>query len=140
MRVFLIGLFLALSSSPLVAAEITGDYVRAITHTIRVPAGGSLEEGLALANEWRVKVLDQNPYMKSISYLGRAVSETEYKLLVLYEYPTSAVAAKAVPEIGTIMATAWGNDEGTQDFLVKLRRYIDPTENVSHPYKTIVRP
>ena len=140
MRSFLIGILLILNSSPLIAGEITGDYVRAITHTIRVPAGGSLEEGLSLANEWRVKVLDQNPYMKSISYLGRAVSDAEYKLLVLYEYQTTAEAAKAGPEIGSIMGTAWGNDEGAQEFLAKLRGYIDPAENVSHPYTTIVRP
>lgn len=138
MRIFAFALLLTLSA-PSYAAEISGDYVRAITHTIRVPEGGTLDEGLALSNEWRQKVLDQNPHMASITYLGRAVSESEYKLLVLYEYTSADEAQKAGPEIGRLMSEAWPGDGGSEAFLARLHRYINPAENVSHLYTTIGR-
>ncbi len=139
MRGLFIGLLMVLGTVHGQAAEITGDYVRAITHTIRVPVGGSLEEGLALSNEWRQKVLDKNPHMASITYLGRAVSDSEYKLLVLYEYTSADAASKAGRMIGEIMAGAWPGDDGAQAFLDRLNRYINPAENVSHRYATIPR-
>lgn len=138
MRFFALALLL-LVSAPATAAEITGTYVRAITHTIRVPAGGTLEEGLALSNEWRQKVLDKNPHMASICYLGRAVSDAEYKLLVLYEYTSAEEARRAGAEIGRLMSEAWEGDGGSAAFLAKLNRYIDPAENVSHLYQTVPR-
>lgn len=130
---------LMMISLPSAAAELTGDYVQAITHTIRVPEGGTLEEGLALSNEWRAKVLDKNPHMASITYLGRAVSETEYKLLVLYEYNTVEDARQAGQMIGQIMHTAWQDAGGSEAFLAKLNSYINPSENVRHMYQTVPR-
>lgn len=132
-------LILMAASLPTVAAEITGEYVQAIIHTIRVPAGGTLEEGIALSNEWRRKVLDQNPHMKSITYLGRAVSDSEYKLLVLYEYENAEEAQKAGRMIGEIMQTAWQDAGGSEAFLAKLNRYINPAENIRHRYQTVAR-
>lgn len=138
MRLFALVLMMT-ASVPAFAAELTGTYVRAITHTIRVPQGGSLEEGLALSNEWRQKVLDKNPHMASITYLGRAVSDSEYKLLVLYEYVSAEEARQAGRMIGEIMARAWEGAGGSEAFLARLNRYINPAENVSHLYETVAR-
>ncbi|MBL4788477.1 MAG: hypothetical protein JKY60_05315 [Kordiimonadaceae bacterium] len=122
------------------ASEQTGVVVQTITHTIRVPEGGTLEEGLALSNEWREKVLDKNPYIASVTYLGRPVSDTEYKLLVLYEYASEDNVSKGNAAFPELMKAAWGDDAGVKVFLDKLWQYIDRTENISHRYATVSRP
>ena len=145
MRYLLVGFVLlagtaGLFAKPLYGGEQTAPIVQTITHTIRVPEGGSLEEGIVLANEWRVKVLDKNPYMTSVTYLGRKVSEREYKLLVLYEYSSAEVVAKANAAFSALMAAAWPGEGGSQIFLQKLWKYIDRAENVSHHFETVRRP
>lgn len=139
MRFFVLVILLAVSL-PLVAEEQTGSIVRSIVHTIRVPEGGTLEEGLALSNEWRVKVLDKNPHVLSVTYLGRKVSEREYKLRVLYEYASEEDAIKANAMFPKLMAEAWQGEGGSRLFLNKLWKYIDHRENVSHLYETVARP
>lgn len=127
-------------TGPSYGGEQTAPIVQTITHTIRVPEGGTLEEGIALSNEWRTKVLDKNPYMTSVTYLGRKVGEHEYKLLVLYEYDSAEEVSKANAVFPALMAAAWPGEAGSQIFLQKLWKYIDRAENVSHHYETIVRP
>ncbi|PCI64311.1 MAG: hypothetical protein COB37_01665 [Kordiimonadales bacterium] len=140
----LLFLFLLLigATSPYTAAhasEQTGTVVQTITHTIRVPEGGTLEEGLALSNEWREKVLDKNPYIASVTYLGRAVSNREYKLMVLYEYASEDNVSKANAAFPGLMEAAWDDDAGVKVFLNKLWKYIDRAENTSHRYQTVTR-
>ena len=131
---------IACTTVAVAAAEQTGSIVQSITHTIRVPAGGTLEEGLALSNEWRIKVLDKNPHMLSVTYLGRQVSASEYKLMVLYEYASVEDANKANQAFPSLLQEAWPGEGGSQAFLTKLWKYIDRAENVSHLYETIARP
>lgn len=142
-RFFLIVLVLMMSMGTVtstVSAEQTTPIVQSITHTIRVPADGSIDEGIALSNEWRIKVLDKNPHMLSVTYLGRKVSESEYKLMVLYEYASVEEINKANQLFPALMQAAWPGEGGAQAFLNKLWKYIDRSENVSHLYETIARP
>lgn len=138
MRHLLVALMI-LASAPIWAGEKTGPIVQTITHTIRVPEGGTLAEGVALSNEWRAKVLDKNPHMASVTYLGRVVDEHEYKLLVLYEYASAEEQAKARAAFPALMAAAWPGEGGPQHFLEKLWKYIDRRENVSHQYEVVAR-
>lgn len=145
MRYLLVGFVLlagtaGLFTKPSYAGEQTGPIVQEVTHTIRVPEGGSLEEGIALSNEWRVKVLDKNPHIVSVTYLGRTVSDSEYKLMVLYEYASAEEATKANALFAQLMAVAWPGESGPQLFLEKLWKYIDRSENVAHLYETVGRP
>jgi len=119
------------------ASAYSSEYRVTILHPLEIYQEGSLEEALALSNEWREKVLLKNPHMLAVDYLLEKQSASRYNLLVMYRYKDRDSAKKANQEIANLINKAWPDKAKQQGFFNRLQRYVVREEQVTHRYDVI---
>ena len=132
-------LFLVLSPSAKAQSYEYGRYIQTITHTIRIPEDGSLDEALKVSAEWGQAVLKKHSKIISVRYLLSQEEEGSdtHKLLVLYEYENSEAAKNTGAEIQELIQKHWTTDASRNAFFARLRKYINPAENVRGGYAEV---
>jgi len=119
------------------AIAYSGEYRVTTLHPLEIYQEGTVEEALALSNEWREKVLLKNPHMLAIDYLLEKQSASRYNLLVIYHYKDRDSAKKANQEIANLINKAWPDKAKQQAFFNSLQRYVVREEQVTHRYDVI---
>lgn len=111
--------------------------VQVIIHQMIVPEDGTLEEGLALTQEWTEHVLRKNENFESIQLLLTDSESDTLDLMVLYSIKNDT--KRSTQEIiNELIKARWPEDEDFKNFLAQLHRYIDPTQNRRSMYRELV--
>ena len=110
-----------------------------ISHPMKIYESGSIDEAMALSQEWRSKVLLKNPHMLDVEYLLTKESDTRYELMVIYVYENKEGAALANQAFGELINGAWPDPKERQAFFTKLQSYIVQDEKVTKAYDVIAK-
>lgn len=111
--------------------------VQSIVHKIIIPEEGSLEEALALTQEWTESVLRKNENIDEVRLLLSNTESDTLDLLVLYKFKENV--ERSTNEINQeLIKKRWPGENDFQQFIAKLHTYIDPKMNRKSLYKELI--
>ncbi len=114
-----------------------GAEVLVIIHKIVIPDGGTLQEALALNQEWTEHVLRKNENFTDIQLLLSDPSKDTIDLLVLYTYRENI--SRNTNDINQELIEAhWGDESNFNRFLDRLHQYILPENNVRRVFRELI--
>lgn len=114
-----------------------GAEVLVIIHKIVIPDGGTLQEALALSQEWTEHVLRKNENFTDIQLLLSDPSKDTIDLLVLYTYRENI--SRNTNDINQELIEAhWGDESNFNRFLDRLHQYILPENNVRRVFRELI--